>query len=431
MNRSPDRALFDLPAPATTGTALGEMPYCWSYGMGVESTAGIVRTLLDPDFRSPHLRKDLSNLIVATAQTGDEWHSLGELVAQHVLPLLRRFDIRTVEVARAGPLQEDGIVLLQDTRHPERMHLDPVESGFFALSEEHRGNGVMPALGNRRCSQKAKGWPLDTWRTGALGDRPYLHAIGYNADEHSRIRNDSSITLGGRRHPVYPLHAAGWNRQRCSDYLESVFGVIWPKSACRQCCFVSRCGWPEQLDRFRHAPQESFPHVVDEYVCRALNRNTPLFGRAGTLTDRLAEGGATEVIQMAEQYMDTVPWAVYRVRRVYFARATAWRSIDILRRGPRPAMGDLLSSLATTIGVPVLTEGPHTRLWLAKHEPTDAYPHVEQFYVTAPASVHAKQRSRFDIHWAAWVPDRVRALALDASDYLDTTAAPINALTAA
>lgn len=51
----------------------GTVPVCWSYGMGVESTCGVVRTLLQPQFRPAELLEDLPNLIVLIAQTGDEW----------------------------------------------------------------------------------------------------------------------------------------------------------------------------------------------------------------------------------------------------------------------------------------------------------------------------------------------------------------------
>ncbi|MFF0530739.1 hypothetical protein ACFYT3_20365 [Nocardia amikacinitolerans] len=141
--------LFTLPSVYTDNA----VPVCWSYGMGVESTAGIVRTLLEPDFGPPDLCDDLSNLIVMVAQTGDEWRSTCDLVAVHVLPLLRERSVRLVEVARAGPSAADGIVVLQDTREPTRLHPDPEENGFYALSAEHRRNGVLPTLGgNRICT---------------------------------------------------------------------------------------------------------------------------------------------------------------------------------------------------------------------------------------------------------------------------------------
>ncbi|WP_433574822.1 hypothetical protein [Nocardia brasiliensis] len=138
--------LFTLPTLFSDGS----IPVCWSYGMGVESTAGIVRTLLEPGFRPPQLRDDLSNLIVMVAQTGDEWTGTCDLVTAHVLPLLRDRAIRFVEVARAGPSATDGIVVLQDSRRPQRLHPDADEHGFYALSDEHRANGVLPTLGGSR-----------------------------------------------------------------------------------------------------------------------------------------------------------------------------------------------------------------------------------------------------------------------------------------
>ncbi|MGW0248355.1 hypothetical protein ACWDYH_17155 [Nocardia goodfellowii] len=141
--------LFTLPTLFDDGA----IPVCWSYGFGVESTAAIVGTLRDPSFRPPQLRADLSNLIVMSAQTGDEWASTCDLVTEHVLPLLAERKVRFVEVARAGPAEADGIVVLQDTREPVRLHHDPEEHHFYALSAEHRANGILPTLGgSRSCS---------------------------------------------------------------------------------------------------------------------------------------------------------------------------------------------------------------------------------------------------------------------------------------
>lgn len=50
---------------------LGLMPYVWSYGMGAESTAGILRMLTDPAARPETIAPDFSNLVLVIAQTGD------------------------------------------------------------------------------------------------------------------------------------------------------------------------------------------------------------------------------------------------------------------------------------------------------------------------------------------------------------------------
>jgi site-specific recombinase XerD len=270
--------LFAL--PSLFGSAI---PVCWSFGLGVESAAGVVRTLLDPGFRPPQLREDLSNLIVMVAQTGDEWTSTCDLVAEHVLPLLAARRVRLVEVARAGPKVADGIVVLQDTRTPTRLHPDADEHGFYALSAEHRGNGVMPTLAGRSCSAKAKGQPLDAWRATHLGHLPYTHAVGFNYNETRRIERDTSVTMSGRRNPIYPLHAAGWSRERAQGYLYGLFGVWWPKSCCRQCFMWNMSGlrWHLMIT----VSWEHFPLVEQHDEARRWLQFTANLGRAPNTVD--------------------------------------------------------------------------------------------------------------------------------------------------
>ncbi|WP_194818009.1 hypothetical protein [Nocardia sp. XZ_19_385] len=382
---------------------------CWSWGLGVESTAAITRLLLDPGFRPPQLRADLSNLIVMVAQTGDEWRSTCDLAAEHILPLLAERRIRLVEVARAGPAEADGIIILQDTRTPVRLHPDADEHGFYALSTEHRANGILPTLGgSRSCSAKAKGFPLDRWRATHLGHTPYLHAVGFNADETSRVARDSSVTMGGQRTAIYPLVEAGWTRAKCQGYLYGLFGAWWPKSCCRQCCFVSVPSWSEQLDRFHTAPAEAFKHVVDEYVTLALNPRSGLFGPGKSLTDRLHRGGADQVLALAEAELERCEWAVYRVRRCYSRPANAWRAVETVHRGDRAATALYLARLAEHLHLPLQQDGTHTRVWLT--EPSTTYPRLEGFFTAAPAVVSDKRRPGFETRWHGHADHRLQAL---------------------
>ncbi|MEU6559428.1 hypothetical protein [Nocardia nova] len=398
------------------------VPLCWSYGLGVESTAGVTRTLLDPDFRPPQLLADLSNLIVMIAQTGDEWTSTCDLVATHVLPLLAARRVRLVEVARAGPRVSDGIVVLQDTRAPIRLHPEADEHGFYALSTEHRVNGVMPSLGGRTCSAKAKGHPLDAWRATHLGPRPYLHAIGYNAAETGRLERDTSVRMGGRRHPIYPLHEAGWSRAMCQGYLYGLFGVWWPKSCCRQCCFVNVPSWPDQLARYRAYPGEAYRHLVDEYCALALNHRSGLFGPGKSLRDRLRADGASEVHSLADAAMDACEWAVYRVRRCYSARAQAWRAIDVVHRADRTGAERSVLELADSLKIVLRADGEHSRLWLTAD--TEGYPRVEEFFVAAPNTVTPKKRNGFETRWAGHADRRLEALEESAAAFFAALSTP-------
>lgn len=104
-----------------------------SFGMGVESSALLLRWLEEPEVCGFDLEREL---IVITAQTGGEYPDTAALCEQHLLPRLRCRRVRFVQVARAGHLEADGIAVLSDTRLPNRLCLE----GAYTLSEELRGS---------------------------------------------------------------------------------------------------------------------------------------------------------------------------------------------------------------------------------------------------------------------------------------------------
>lgn len=393
----------------TTTEPLDLMPYVWSYGMGAESTAGVLRMLTDPTARPDTIAPDFSNLVVVIAQTGDEWSTTGRLVQHYILPLLRKHNVRMVEVARRGPTKKDGVAVLLDTRQPYRLHLD----GVYKLSRENRVTGTMPQLGGvRKCSQKAKGAPQDTWRANEFGDRPYIHAIGFNVNEHTRITRDSAYSMGGQRIPTYPINEWGWSRQDCLDYLYRKLGVVWPKSCCRHCPYAgNKSGWPEQLARFAALPAEAAQHIIDEYVCLALNPRSGLFGPGKSLITRLRRDQVTEPITLAVARMKTMPWAIYRVRRLYNAPANAIRSVDSALLGGHRTVHTALTDVSRLVDIAVtkneeIAGAPvhdgdrdtHHRLWLRRRS-DGIYPTQEEFYTVAPAQAQDKELDSFANAW--------------------------------
>lgn len=104
-----------------------------SYGMGVESSTILTKCLLMPSSRP----FPLEDLIVVTAQTGDEYKNTQRDVEAHTLPLLRKHRIRYVQVARAGHLESDGITVLSDTREPKALWIQDA----YKLSDELRAAG--------------------------------------------------------------------------------------------------------------------------------------------------------------------------------------------------------------------------------------------------------------------------------------------------
>jgi hypothetical protein len=101
-----------------------------SYGLGCESSAILARWLFERDTRPC----PLSELVVVTAQTGDEYEDTQELVEEHILPLLRQHGVRYVQVARHGHLEADRITVLEDSCAPSRLFIE----GDYKLSDELR-----------------------------------------------------------------------------------------------------------------------------------------------------------------------------------------------------------------------------------------------------------------------------------------------------
>lgn len=197
-------------------------PVVLSYGMGVDSSTILARWLREPSSRD----FDLKDLVVLTAQTGDEFHDTKVVVEKHIYPLLREHKVRTVQVARKGPLQRDGVATLDDSHQPTKLYTE----GSYKLSQELLATGTVAQVGNRRCSQKAKGVVNDTWLAENVR-HAYRHVMGFNADETLRIDRDSCYG-GDNRNTEYPLMQWGWGRERCEQYLADTFGVRWPKSCC-------------------------------------------------------------------------------------------------------------------------------------------------------------------------------------------------------
>lgn len=386
------------------------LPYVFSYGMGAESTAALVRILTCPDSRPPEIAPDFHNLIVIVAQTGDEWNITGELVEEYVLPLLRKHQVRFVEVARNGPREAAGITVLQDSRVPFRVHLD----GVYKLSDEHRDSGTMPQTsGYHTCAQKSKGVPLDAWRRRELGMSPYIHMIGYNVLEQSRMAKDMGYRMGGLRQVRYLVAEWRMNRQDCVEYLLGTFGIVWPKSCCRQCPYISRVGWVEQFPRFVQRPAEGVRHLVDEYCCLALNPRSGLYGPGKSLATRLERDGAREVIEMADARMAAMPWAVYRVRRRFLAPAKAPRSVRRVLTGTGQQMRGALTQMSIVLDIPTSfgeqipgaskrtgDSDTFERLWVHRRVER-RYPSAEEFYVAAPLQPVTKEAKNFDKKWKA------------------------------
>jgi len=146
--------------------------------MGLESSTITKKVLRNPAAYGV----DLDRLIVISAQTGMESEETKDKMERLIYPDLAAAHIRTVQVARAGPSEANGIVVLSDTHSPKCCY---IEGGPYTLADEMEQNGTLPQLahGRRICSIKHKGFSLDTWLARELAGQPFRHFIGFNCEE--------------------------------------------------------------------------------------------------------------------------------------------------------------------------------------------------------------------------------------------------------
>jgi hypothetical protein len=374
------------------------------YGLGVDSTAILLRWIHEPGTRPC----DLSELLVVTAMTGNEWQETGRLVREHMLPLMRLHGIRYVQIARKGPSRAfDGYTVLSDSAAPAELFLD----GAYKLGDEMNDNGTVPQVGGtRKCSIKAKGEPLDDFLADELGEAPFLHAIGFEANEPKRAKRDKTYDTEVRS-GFYPLIEWGWDRATCEAYITGKTGAAWIKSACTFCPFaLTNCEGRARVGVMAIAEPASMAQALaTEYRSIALNPSQGLMAK-GSLLDMLRRSGRTYMAALQEFGMTLAggEWRIYEVQRVIVparsnpAKTFLSRSVRSIAAGTRSEMHSELEELAAAEGIAVETgELAVHRAYMSRRG--DGVPAYERLYVVAPAGVQDKESKAFRNALAAYL----------------------------
>ena len=364
-----------------------------SYGMGLDSSCLLLRWLEEPSSRD----FDLSELVLVTAFTGDEFESTRDVVERHILPRLRDNGVRFVQCSRSQRLtttRGDGVVVLDDSTSPEKLHF----RGRYRLSDEMLSQGTIPQLGGfRSCSVHSKANALEPVIAALTQGQPYRHAIGFEAGERARATKDAQYN-NERRTGWYPLVEWGFDRAMAQEYVTAVTGQPFPKSACSYCCFAmaTETGRANQVERYRNEPQAGAQALLLETVARSLNpRQTLIAGSSAA--DLIAKAGLTDVLSEFAALLEQATFAVYEVRRVKTQvgearRTMTARSVRTIARGTRVEMDDHLAGLAGRREVGA--DG------IARHVMATAE-RCEHLLVVAPAVVEDKQRPQFERLWQA------------------------------
>jgi len=419
-------------------------------GMGVESVCILLRWILEPHTRP---FKSWSQLIVISAQTGDELDETKYLMERFILPLMAQLGIRYVQIAKKTASKLDGYVILSDTTAPTVLHTE----GCCKLSDDLMASGTVPRLGRPHiCAQRWKGEILDGWtfdniyehqiiltyivwligqafqvtkniqpslfddvtenrtqplrfqtrwmfwaiaKFQALIFGPYL---GYNVDEQKRAAKADGYTARGHDF-IYPVILWDWTRDDCIEYIYFAFGVIWRKSACKQCPFPPK---EAAIARFLRDPIAGGFTLMMELNALAFNPRMHLFS-CGTAYDLMRDSGNVEALDNLNQRLDECGWAVYHVRRTYkqiigkngkpYSNSDRW--VRIISEGEKVEMERFLRVLAQEHLQEVMSL--HGSRFYIHVRVDKVYPAWEEFFVVAPKIAKDKCRNpiKFEQNW--------------------------------
>lgn len=364
-----------------------------SFGLGLDSTALLMRWLIDPASRD----FDLNDLVLVTAMTGHESAATRDAMTGLVLPRLAEHAIRFIQVARSHRKTTragDGVVVLDDSRHPSALHA----GGAFTLGDEMLSAATLPQRGGSRiCSVHSKGDALDPVIARITKGSPYRHVIGFEANEVSRAAKDRLHNTAWRT-GEYPLQEWGWTRADCDRFLLDTIGESVPKSCCGFCPFAmsTAAGRTVVVDRYRREPHLGAEAMFLEHVARSINPAQTLI-EGGSVADLVADAGLLEVVALFERRLRDGAWSLYEVRRVVRrgkdgkAGITA-RSLRVLATGTRETIAALLT---TQPGAPVRGDDGILRHVLRDRNRDG----VDHLFVAAPAGAESKQRSGFEQWW--------------------------------
>lgn len=384
-----------------TRPAPGRRPVILSYGLGVDSTAILLRWLRDPESRD----FDLEDLVVVIAQTGDEWPRTKQLVETHLFPLLRRHRIRVVQVARTHRTKTEAgglhYAVISDTREPVTCHTE----GLYRLSQEMFDGGTVPQTGGSRiCSIHSKGEVIDWWVGGYTQGRPFTHVMGFELGELGRRDKDRLMGTVPGREPEYPLIEWGWFREDAIAYIRDHLGVTWEKSACTQCPFaLDGPSKGETIARFIADPAVAMRPLLMEHVAVALNHKQGLIGGKRLVDELRRHPHAGDLLARFAARLDDVEWALYEVRRATVlgekGKPLTSRSLTAALTGTRGDVRARLYELAAERGLTIERDGPHRRAW--EHiRVAGAYPTYDHMWTIGPSTAELKTGPAFPKRWA-------------------------------
>jgi hypothetical protein len=178
-----------------------------------------------------------------------------------------------------------------------------------------------------------------------------------------------------------------------------VFGIEWKKSACVYCPFTPLRG--AALERHREHPDAVAEAMMLEHLSLALNPRATLY-RDRSLIQITRDDGNQKALTQYESRLASLPWAIYRVRRIYSGPGKADRAVE--RQAVYASHGAATEALRHSAagGKGELTELRGMLYVYIERRSSAVFPCREEYLVAAPAVVEDKARhglAHFEVKW--------------------------------
>jgi hypothetical protein len=153
-----------------------------------------------------------------------------------------------------------------------------------------------------------------------------------------------------------------------------------------------------------------------EHLSLALNPRATLY-RDRSLIQITRDEGNLRAAERYESRLASLPWAIYRVRRIYSAPGKADRAVERQAvYGSQAAATDAVRGRALKDGAE-LTELRGILYGFIEHRSESVFPCREEYIVAAPAVVEDKARhglSHFEVKWRSlqmrlWADEQISA----------------------
>ena len=153
-------------------------------------------------------------------------------------------------------------------------------------------------------------------------------------------------------------------------------------------------------DPNRH-PEEAATTMLMEHLAIALNPRMSLYPGGQRCRELVARSENIAALSRYRQLLDTTPWALYHVERIYHRPGLTDRRLTTIQTGSAEIVTTALYALAHDRGLPVDCDEHDVTPRAYVRQRGDGYPTLEEMYVVGPALAKDKSRKRFANEWTA------------------------------